>query len=58
MTQTTRTRLTLLVALALALLRAPLAAAMQALLPDLALAPQTNYAAMIAQSLLLFALPG
>ena len=58
MTQTTRTRLTLLVALALALLRAPLAAAMQALLPDLAQAPLMNYAAMIAQSLVLFALPG
>ena len=58
MTQMTRTRLTLLVTLALALLRAPLAAAMQALLPDLAQAPMTNYAAMIAQSILLFALPG
>ena len=58
MTQMTRTRMTLLVTLALALLRAPLAAAMQALLPDLAQAPLTNYAAMIAQSILLFALPG
>ena len=58
MTRQGRLRLTLLVVLLLTLLRLPVALAMRALLPDLSVSPAANYAASIAQSLLMFALPG
>lgn len=51
-------RRTLLVLLGLTLLRWPVAAAVNAMLPDVTTAPATNYAAAIVQSVLLFALPG
>lgn len=54
----TRTRWTLLTLLALAALKTPLAWCMAKLLPDLSAAVEVNCAAVIAQSLLLFALPG
>lgn len=54
----TRLRGTLLALLGLTLLRLPVAALMAALLPDVSVAPEWNYAASIAQSLLMFALPG
>lgn len=58
MTRVTRTRLTLWVLLGLTLLRLPLAALMRLLLPDESVAPEVNHIAMMAQTLLMFALPG
>lgn len=54
----TATRRTLWTLLCLTLLRWPLAVLTAALLPDASVAPEVNYAASIAQSLLMFALPG
>lgn len=51
-------RWTLVMLLALALLRWPVAAAVNALLPDVSTAPEVNYLAAMLQSLLMFALPG
>ncbi|MBQ7848537.1 MAG: CPBP family intramembrane metalloprotease [Clostridia bacterium] len=51
-------RWTLLALLSLTVLRWPVAAAVRAMLPDVTAAPAANYAAAIAQSLLMFALPG
>lgn len=49
---------TLLTLLCLTVLREPVAVLLGALLPDVSVAPEVNYAADMAQSLLLFALPG
>lgn len=54
----TRVRWTLLTLLALALVKTPLAWGLAKLLPDPLVAVEVNCAVMIAQSLLLFALPG
>lgn len=51
-------RRTLLVLLGLTLLRWPVAAAVNAMLPDVMTAPEVNYLAAMLQSLLMFALPG
>lgn len=51
-------RRTLLVLLSLTLLRWPVSAAVRMMLPDVSAAPAANYFAAMAQSLLLFALPG
>ena len=53
-----RMQLTLLATLLLALLRIPVTLAVQALLPDVTVNPAVNYLAAMAQSLLMFALPG
>lgn len=54
----TRLRWTLLVLLGLTLIRMPQQALLQLLLPAAEAAPELNYMVSIAQSLLLFALPG
>lgn len=54
----TAVRRTLWTLLCLTLLRWPVAVLTAALLPDASVAPEVNYAASIAQSLLMFALPG
>lgn len=58
MTAQRRLRYTLLTVLALALVRPLIALWLRAMLPDVSVSPEINYAASILQSLLLFALPG
>ena len=58
MTRENRARTALLVLLVLTIVRVPLAWLMPMLLPDMTVAPEVNYIASIAQSVLLFALPG
>lgn len=54
----TAARRTLWTLLGLTLLRWPVSALLAAMLPDVSVAPEVNYAAGIVQSLVMFALPG
>lgn len=54
----TRVRRVLAVTLALTVLRLPVAVLMQALLPDISVAPVANYVALLMQSVFMFGLPG